>query len=767
MSTTTDSSTSYSSFSTASVSTQPTEVALSSSCEETGGESDAAAAPKAPSRLLQRASTAQTSRVVTEFPPLQGRFRSSSVIVPPSPVGPDFQRDLTQQPPTSSSLGSIASTPKTQQQLGRKPATPIPRHMVTPETPIIFAQRPGVTTPPLSYLYPGSKPPTSLPSSYPATPATPAYTDSESTGRRAPAVASIDKLSSYYQPSKDGLLCHADGRGGSRAGSSAGNALLPSPIDPYNVPEPQTSQRERERTTSSAISVTGSQRTSQLSGSSLSLASSSFVHVNLPAKIAFLRDTIIELHIDQEGFRAIKPKFRLYRHSYTSFKSSTPDLVGPQLGTSSAVMAPNPSYLTRHSRSDSRATGTGPSALGSCFEDDYYGEYGLVEFRMTTRDTFIFHHAKFDSPPTLRRVTLNGDESKDYISREASLSLKENGVYTAQGWEDKAKLFWKLEYLVDDRKATNGLDVHGEKTLTPMTFTCSPFLLDPERGKKIGVFQVVKKSITPKISSSKLRPPKVVSPPKARSVSAKVEGSKSESAAPPLPSIPVHQTPKQPLSRMPNQNVDPATIHDISSIHSSGVRSAFSKILSRPSTPARPGTPKRPKTPNKRPSTASKAIGPSEPSPVDEVADPFAKLAPSNFTASDWARRAANATANRPRAVSAAAQRPALFSSPMNFDLDTLPSLAQLSSRGARTNVQPTGSFATSSDKAAPSLPMPHLPGPIVPPQQLEQWMSDTQKSSGGLLSLPPPRGLGSTPRPLLPKRPSTASNDGRPWNKS
>lgn len=41
--------------------------------------------------------------------------------------------------------------------------------------------------------------------------------------------------------------------------------------------------------------------------------------------------------------------------------------------------------------------------------------------------------------------------------------MKENGVYTVQGWEDKGKLFWKMEYLVDDRKAANGLDVHGEK----------------------------------------------------------------------------------------------------------------------------------------------------------------------------------------------------------------------------------------------------------------------------------------------------------------
>lgn len=60
-------------------------------------------------------------------------------------------------------------------------------------------------------------------------------------------------------------------------------------------------------------------------------------------------------------------------------------------------------------------------------------------------------------------MTVDDNEAKDYISRQASLSLKGNGVYTVQAFEDKGKLFWKLEYLVDDRRSPNGQPLPGEK----------------------------------------------------------------------------------------------------------------------------------------------------------------------------------------------------------------------------------------------------------------------------------------------------------------
>jgi len=79
------------------------------------------------------------------------------------------------------------------------------------------------------------------------------------------------------------------------------------------------------------------------------------------------------------------------------------------------------------------------------------------------REICIFHYAPLDSPPILRRISVDGYESRDYISREASLILKSNGVYTVRGSEtcvvnsksnaDGARLKWKLDYIVQDRRA--------------------------------------------------------------------------------------------------------------------------------------------------------------------------------------------------------------------------------------------------------------------------------------------------------------------------
>ncbi|KAG9045702.1 hypothetical protein FS837_005822 [Tulasnella sp. UAMH 9824] len=709
---TTESSRSYSSsFSTSSISTRPTDIAPSSSCEGTS-DIDFATDPN----LQQETSIERTSSdAPSSHLALQGRFRSSSVIVPPSPIAADFQQDPTRHLPTSSSLGSITSTPRPYQSEHPHP-TPLPLHVGTPETPITFAQHPVAVTPSFSPL-----------------------PDAITEGRSTPMSSNLSALTSQ-QLGPTALYSYPDA--GGRTGQSGG-------YDEYinDAGKLQEQQKEGELAISLAASEKSSQRTSQISSSNHSLASSSFVSVNLPAKIAFLKDTIVELHIDQL--------------EATNAPSTT-----------SAASAP---LMTRHSRSVSKSsTAATPSTPSSCFEEDLYGEYGLAEFRMNVREFFVYHHAKFDSAPTLRRVTINGDESKDYISREASLSLKENGVYTVQGWEDKGKLFWKMDYLVDDRKASNGADINGEKTITPLTFSCSPFLLDPERGKKIGMFQVVKKSITPKISSSKLRPPQVtVSPKHSRNATPRDDGSKTTTldSAPPVPPVPAGlQAQSQLLSQGPAQVVESGIAQEVlAKPKSGGVRSAFAKVLSRPSTPGRPSTPKRPRTPNKRPSTASKAIVVSEPSPADELADPFAKLAPSSFTASDWARRAANATVNRPRAASVNA-KPALPSRPLDLDLNSLPSLASLANSGSRINTPETSGSLNldpgSRDSPGLSLPAPHIPGPIVPPQQIERWLSDAQKDRPARPLRPPRTATSSNRPPVLPKRPSTATTDGRPWNR-
>ncbi|KIK94155.1 hypothetical protein PAXRUDRAFT_828295 [Paxillus rubicundulus Ve08.2h10] len=143
------------------------------------------------------------------------------------------------------------------------------------------------------------------------------------------------------------------------------------------------------------------------------------------------------------------------------------------------------------------------------------------------RETFAFHYATLDGPPTLRMLSVGGDESRDYISRQATLSVKSNGVYTVLGTEtflasilsevhgsrsENVKLRWKFDYLVSDRKVdATGKTLPGEKTLTPLTFSCSPYLLHPLQGKKTAFMHIVKKNLVSKLGSQKLEPP--VCPP--------------------------------------------------------------------------------------------------------------------------------------------------------------------------------------------------------------------------------------------------------------
>jgi hypothetical protein len=202
----------------------------------------------------------------------------------------------------------------------------------------------------------------------------------------------------------------------------------------------------------------------------------------------------LELWIDQEGFRAIKPSFKLVGYSELTRslepfgRDSDPVL---QLGGTPKMHA------------------------------------GIVDFIPVTRQIFVYHRSALDSAPVLRRITVNGDESYDYLSRQASLPLK-NGIYTVRGHETcslsslndptdlaisdedaNAKLKWKLEYFVRNRKAeTSGKILNGEKTFTPLTFSCSPLLLHSLQGKKVRLMHVVKKSVATKIIAEKLEPPK-------------------------------------------------------------------------------------------------------------------------------------------------------------------------------------------------------------------------------------------------------------------
>ena len=184
---------------------------------------------------------------------------------------------------------------------------------------------------------------------------------------------------------------------------------------------------------------------------------------------AWIRDVTVQCLVDQEGFRSVQPSFKLSGivHLRSSLEPQTPSLA-------------------------------------------------TAQFRPITRQSFHFHHAAFETPPILRRVTTNDQETHDYVSRQAHLTLKYNGVYVVHGHEissvdhggDAQKLSWQFEYLVDDRRLdASGRIIEGEKVLTPLTFSCSPELLLPAQGKRVNIMHVFKKSITSKLFAEKLQPP--------------------------------------------------------------------------------------------------------------------------------------------------------------------------------------------------------------------------------------------------------------------
>ena len=193
----------------------------------------------------------------------------------------------------------------------------------------------------------------------------------------------------------------------------------------------------------------------------------------LPLPLSWLKSTMLELMIDQEGFRMIQPTFRLAGYSRPPSPESGADL-----------------HLVS----------------------------ATADFMPAERKSFIFHHSSLDTPPVFRRLLVNGDESQDYLSRQAYLILKANGPYTVQGTEpvQSARFFpnseppvltWRFDYLVGDRRTEAGRIIPGEKTFTPLSFSCSPGLLQPAQARKIRVVHVVKKSVTPKLTAIKMGPP--------------------------------------------------------------------------------------------------------------------------------------------------------------------------------------------------------------------------------------------------------------------
>ncbi|KAK2466932.1 hypothetical protein APHAL10511_001190 [Amanita phalloides] len=185
------------------------------------------------------------------------------------------------------------------------------------------------------------------------------------------------------------------------------------------------------------------------------------------ASSAFRLDkTRVVVSVDQEGFRSVSPSFKF-------------------VGCSKRV-----------------------------FDDKRQRAENMAQFIPFYQQTFHFHYAPLDGLPVLRRICVNDNETRDYISREATLGLKSNGIYVVHGIElatqpvndnGSSELHWEFVYEVEDRRVGPSKKiVDGEKNLTPVSFSCSPALLHPSRGRRVNLLHIMRKSVTTKVMAEKL-----------------------------------------------------------------------------------------------------------------------------------------------------------------------------------------------------------------------------------------------------------------------
>ncbi|KAH9937362.1 uncharacterized protein B0H18DRAFT_970215 [Fomitopsis serialis] len=227
--------------------------------------------------------------------------------------------------------------------------------------------------------------------------------------------------------------------------------------------------RQHRRTESNATSASSrSVRSSHISSPLASPAAKRRLTRNLPGVLDWLEDTRIDLWIDQEGSHVVRQTFKL-----AGFTTGCPEEQDTAL----------------------------VSAL----------TYGLAEFMPMMRRSFVFDARRSDVPPTLQRVTIAEDDTKDYISYQATLATSSDGAYAVSGTEyfklhrNQAPLAlrWRFEYFVQVGPRET------EKTLTPLRFSSSPGLLHPSHGRKqTKLLQIFKRSSSTRLFAEKMEVPR-------------------------------------------------------------------------------------------------------------------------------------------------------------------------------------------------------------------------------------------------------------------
>jgi len=246
-------------------------------------------------------------------------------------------------------------------------------------------------------------------------------------------------------------------------------------------------------------------------------------NLDLPHHLAWLQNITISLCIDQEGFRAVCPTFKL-----VGYTKPTLPIHSSRAGMQKLLAGGNNTSIKQLSElMDQTLLDTDLAANL---------DVGVAVFMPLKRESFVFHHSTLDTPPSIRRLSVNGDESRDYLSKHAYLSIKSTDgfqVYAVQGSEVRRgsggedatgraeggfgsspiKLEWRFEYTVEDKRKAGGTKASGgEKFLTPLRFSCSPGLLHPKQGRKVTVLSVWRKSIQPSLVAGKVEPPAITFP---------------------------------------------------------------------------------------------------------------------------------------------------------------------------------------------------------------------------------------------------------------
>ncbi|KNZ48702.1 hypothetical protein VP01_546g3 [Puccinia sorghi] len=152
----------------------------------------------------------------------------------------------------------------------------------------------------------------------------------------------------------------------------------------------------------------------------------------------------------------------------------------------------------------------------------YNREDDLLYFT-TERVGYPFHYDSMQQVPVLRKVVApdyeeayvllegksqrNAAGRRDFISRQANLDMKTAGKYVVEDKEGKGgKWIWRLVYEVEERKSLMGKPMLGERAFIPITFACSPEILDPSHARKPTLFNSIIKNMGYKKTAIPLDP---------------------------------------------------------------------------------------------------------------------------------------------------------------------------------------------------------------------------------------------------------------------